>query len=449
MRPRIAIPVPTTADLAYNQRSQPVYARAIELSGGEAVEISLSMPPAELRELLATCSGVCLPGSPADVDPSLYGAERDPATAPADPAREAMDTALLEDAEKFGKPVFAICFGLQFLNVWRGGSLIQDLTPLPVNHEAGSKVAIAHAALIAQPSLLASLTDTSEAPEPATIRQSRLRETACASSPGALTTASSRRSNSTRTTNCSTWNIPSSCSAFSGTPSAPSTYPLPPAPYSLASSPKPPSMAETLTKARLTQLLAPYLADAAAPPELYAQLSLYLDLLLRWNARTNLTAIRDPETIVQRHFGESLFTARHLAPLLPPNAALLDFGSGAGFPGLPIQLFLTTLRVTLAESQGKKASFLREAVRTLNLPHTEVWPNRVESLPAPRRFDAITLRAVDNMPEALATARPRLASHGWLAVLTADPPTNPAATTYQLPQSHTLLILEPQIAPDP
>ncbi len=165
MRPRIAIPVPTTADLAYNQRSQPVYARAIELSGGEPVEIPLGCPPAELRELLATCSGVCLPGSPADVDPKLYGAERDPATAPADPAREAMDTALLEDAEKFGKPVLAICFGLQFLNVWRGGSLIQDLTPLPVNHEAGSKVAIAHAALIAQPSLLASLADTSEAPE--------------------------------------------------------------------------------------------------------------------------------------------------------------------------------------------------------------------------------------------------------------------------------------------
>ena len=202
-------------------------------------------------------------------------------------------------------------------------------------------------------------------------------------------------------------------------------------------------MADTLTTARLAALLAPYLGDAPTPPDLYSQLSAYLDLLLRWNARTNLTAIRDPETIVQRHFGEGLFAARHLAPLLTANAALLDFGSGAGFPGLPIQLFLPALRVTLAESQGKKASFLREAVRTLNLPHTEVWPSRVESLPAGRLFHAVTLRAVDSMPAALAAARPRLAPSGWLVTLTTESSTNPSSITHQLPQSNTLLTLEP------
>ena len=96
----------------------------------------------------------------------------------------------------------------------------------------------------------------------------------------------------------------------------------------------------TLPETRIADLLVPYLGDATTPPNLLPQLSLYLDLLLRWNARTNLTAIREPEEIVRRHFGESLFAGRHLAPLLPAEATLLDFGSGAGFPGLPIQLLL-------------------------------------------------------------------------------------------------------------
>jgi putative glutamine amidotransferase len=125
----------------------------------------LGLAAAELRALVASCDGVLLPGSPADVDPALYGAERDPATAAADPAREAVDYLLLEDAEKQGKPVLGICFGVQSLNVWRGGSLVQDLTPLPVNHEAGSKVAIAHTAIVAKDSLLASLLTEEEAPE--------------------------------------------------------------------------------------------------------------------------------------------------------------------------------------------------------------------------------------------------------------------------------------------
>jgi putative glutamine amidotransferase len=117
-----------------------------------------------LRELIASCDGVLLPGSPADVDPALYGADRDPATAATDSAREAVDYLLLDDAEKHGKPVLGICFGVQLLNVWRGGSLVQDLTPLPVNHSAGSKVAIAHTALVAKDSLLASLLTEDEAP---------------------------------------------------------------------------------------------------------------------------------------------------------------------------------------------------------------------------------------------------------------------------------------------
>jgi len=171
-----------------------------------------------------------------------------------------------------------------------------------------------------------------------------------------------------------------------------------------------------LSESQIAALLEPYLAGAPVPPNLYAQLGTYLDLLLRWNARTNLTAIRDPEEIVRRHFGESLFAGVHLAPLLPPPSTLLDFGSGAGFPGLPIQLLLPELQVALAESQGKKASFLREAVRTLGL-ETEVWPKRVEEMPPDRRFDIVVLRAVDNMDAAMDAATTRILRGGSLAAL--------------------------------
>jgi 16S rRNA (guanine527-N7)-methyltransferase len=176
----------------------------------------------------------------------------------------------------------------------------------------------------------------------------------------------------------------------------------------------------TLSEASIAALLKPYLGSFSPPSNLYTQLSAYLDLLLKWNARTNLTAIREPEEIVRRHFGESLFTGQHLAARLPADATLLDFGSGAGFPGLPIQLLCPNLRVTLAESQGKKASFLREAVRTLSLP-TEVWSARVETMTPERRFHAVTLRAVDHMQQALVAAKPRVATGGWLATLSTEP----------------------------
>lgn len=164
VKPRIAVPVPTSTDTAYNQRSWPSYADAINRSGGEAVQIDLASTAAETAAIAATCAGVCLPGSPADVDPSRYTADVDPATSPADLPREAADNLLLEDAFKHLKPVLGICYGVQSLNVWRGGSLVQDLTPLPVNHSAGGKVAIAHTALVADNSLLASLLDLQEAP---------------------------------------------------------------------------------------------------------------------------------------------------------------------------------------------------------------------------------------------------------------------------------------------
>lgn len=163
----------------------------------------------------------------------------------------------------------------------------------------------------------------------------------------------------------------------------------------------------------MAALLRPY-GSTPLESRIAVKLCDYLDLLLRWNAHTNLTSIRSAREIVHRHFGESLFAAQNLPEGI---TTLLDFGSGAGFPGLPIQLFRPDLEVTLAESQNKKAGFLREAVRTLGLP-AQVFAGRVEALPLERRFSAITLRAVDNIAAAIPVAIGRLAAQGWLILLT-------------------------------
>jgi 16S rRNA (guanine527-N7)-methyltransferase len=175
---------------------------------------------------------------------------------------------------------------------------------------------------------------------------------------------------------------------------------------------------QTLSPDRIRQLVSPYLIDSIDDSSIN-QLGSYLNLLVKWNAKTNLTAIREPEEIVRQHFGESLFAGFQLARQLTADASLLDFGSGAGFPGLPIQILLPQLNVTLTESQSKKSAFLREAVRTLNLP-TTIYAGRVEDMPKAQRFDVVTLRAVDNMQAALAAATPRLTAAGTLAVLTTE-----------------------------
>jgi putative glutamine amidotransferase len=165
MKPRIAIPVPTSTDLAYNQRSWPMYAAAVDRSGGDPVEIPLKATPTEIADLINTCQAVLLPGSPADVNPHKYGQEPIPECAPADPARENVDELLIQDAHNLYKPILAICFGTQSLNVWRGGTLVQNLNILPVNHPAGRSVAVAHTAAIAPDSLLGAIIASEEAPE--------------------------------------------------------------------------------------------------------------------------------------------------------------------------------------------------------------------------------------------------------------------------------------------
>ena len=162
-KPRIAIPVPISTDPEYNLRSWPQYASAVERSGGIAVEVPLTLNPAEIANLINTCQGVLLPGSPADVNPQKYGQEAAEETAPPDHPRENVDELLIQDAHNLYKPLLAICFGTQILNVWRGGSLVQDLTPVPVNHSAGGSVAIAHNVMVAPASTLGSLLTIDEA----------------------------------------------------------------------------------------------------------------------------------------------------------------------------------------------------------------------------------------------------------------------------------------------
>jgi len=182
--------------------------------------------------------------------------------------------------------------------------------------------------------------------------------------------------------------------------------------------------------ARIASLLAPFLAPDSLTDQQLAQVSTYLDLLLKWNARINLTSVRQPEDMVTRHFGESFFTARQLChperraaeppavegPLPPAKGLdLIDVGSGAGFPGLPIKIYAPSLTVTLVESNQRKATFLREVVRALTLTGIDVFAGRAED--CPRTAAIVTLRAVEKPERALAAAARLISPGGRLALL--------------------------------
>jgi 16S rRNA (guanine527-N7)-methyltransferase len=169
---------------------------------------------------------------------------------------------------------------------------------------------------------------------------------------------------------------------------------------------------------RIAELLAPFTAPADLSPQTLTQLQSYLDLLLRWNARMNLTAVRDPEHIVTRHFGESLFAARVLLGDVTNRAqdcSVVDVGSGAGFPGIPIKLYAPEIELTLIESHGKKATFLREVVRTLGLKGPEVFCGRAEQWG--KTADVVTLRAVEQFERTLPIAAGLVGVKGKLCLL--------------------------------
>ena len=167
MRPRIAIPLPHSSDQKYGEQALPQYMRAVESAGGEAVRIPLDQSPAQVMKVIERCDAVLLPGSKADVDPAKYDAPKHPKTDAADPKRDTVDELLLQDAYNMRKPVLGICYGLQILNVYRSGTLLQHIES-PVNHEAGRTVSVAHTVEINPQSKLAEIirwTEPDLAPE--------------------------------------------------------------------------------------------------------------------------------------------------------------------------------------------------------------------------------------------------------------------------------------------
>jgi 16S rRNA (guanine527-N7)-methyltransferase len=221
---------------------------------------------------------------------------------------------------------------------------------------------------------------------------------------------------------------------------------------------------------RIAALLRPFLEETTLPETSLQQISMYIDLLQRWNARINLTAIRDPDEIVTRHFGESFFLARHLFPnetsvarapspalpsiqsnssksamqsphslsrdtverdngsagesgqAKPRDVRVFDIGSGAGFPGLPLKIWAPAIALTLVESNHKKSAFLREVARALTLTNINVITDRAEALlarlgPAFPPADIVTLRAVERFDAILPIAARLVGPAGRLALL--------------------------------
>jgi len=145
-----------------------------------------------------------------------------------------------------------------------------------------------------------------------------------------------------------------------------------------------------------------------------ATISKYIDLLIKWNARINLTAIRAPEEIVQRHFGESLFAASHILAEKPVKTAI-DLGSGAGFPGVPFALLAPEVEITLIESNQKKSTFLKELIYSLGLKNVKVFGGRAESYS--QSADLVMLRAVEKFEQVLPLAVTLVSPGGKLALL--------------------------------
>lgn len=160
MTVHIAIPEPTSKDSAYNQRSLPQYIAALQSAGAVATVIPLHERQDRVARVLAHTQGILLPGSGYDIDPQTYGEQPIPECAEPDSGRAAVDELLLQDAFNLHKPILAICYGVQALNVWRNGTLIQDLKTegkTEIDHAPGRTVAEAHSVRIASGSLLSSL----------------------------------------------------------------------------------------------------------------------------------------------------------------------------------------------------------------------------------------------------------------------------------------------------
>ena len=164
----------------------------------------------------------------------------------------------------------------------------------------------------------------------------------------------------------------------------------------------------------ISVLLEPFVGAAGLSSRQLEQVSAYLTLLVKWNAKMNLTAVREPQEMVSRHFGESFFAARLLVRDANVRSAI-DLGSGAGFPGMPLAIYAPEISVTLIESQNKKATFLKEVARALELKNVKVFNGRGEEFK--EKTDLVTLRAVEKFEDAAKIAEKLVADGGRLAML--------------------------------
>ncbi len=178
-----------------------------------------------------------------------------------------------------------------------------------------------------------------------------------------------------------------------------------------------------------------------------AAISKYIDLLLKWNARINLTAIRAPEEIVQRHFGESLFAGKHILAEKSIKTAI-DLGAGAGFPGVPFALLAPEVEVTLIESSQKKSTFLKELIYLLGLKNVKVFGGRAKSYS--QSADLVMLRAVEKFEGVLPLALTLVSPGGRLALLIGTSQMDPARRLLQqvqwqepvgIPSGHSRVLL--------
>ena len=172
--------------------------------------------------------------------------------------------------------------------------------------------------------------------------------------------------------------------------------------------------ASTPDVSSIAAALQPFLRGGTLSAQQLQQVQKYLDLLLRWNARMNLTAVRDPAEMLTRHFGESFFLASSVLDESAPGD-VIDVGSGAGFPGLPLKIFAPARHATLIESNNRKATFLKEVIRALTLMNIDVFAGRAEQFRG--EADLVTMRAVERFEEALPSAAALVRKSGRLALL--------------------------------
>lgn len=163
------------------------------------------------------------------------------------------------------------------------------------------------------------------------------------------------------------------------------------------------------------ELLAPFLGNSRLSEAQQNSMLLYLEILLKWNLKLNLTAVRDPREIVVRHFGESLFLGRRLFPSRDSELSAIDIGSGAGFPALPLKIWAPSLVLTLVESNHRKATFLREVIRALNMTQVFVRAERAEEISD--QGDLVTFRAVEHFARILPVALRLAMPGGRIAIL--------------------------------